>query len=180
MSIDKKGVFHELIYPTLILIIISTVVVCMMVWVNSFTRPKIEANQQRASMQAIYDLFPDGHEFKSLDKKFEPTKGVNIKNIYQSTDETKTAIVLSTNGYGGEFDILVGINEDGTIYGVRLLDNNETPGFGQKTGDPEFTDQFKDKAIGEVDADIISGATITSKAFINAVNVAMEIYDSLK
>ena len=66
-------------------------------------------------------------------------------------------------GYGGEFRVAVGAN--GRIVGVRVIDHQETPGFGDILDAPSaWLESF---ATGEVHA--VTGATVTSDAVIQAV-----------
>ncbi len=71
---------------------------------------------------------------------------------------------------------MVGIGSDGKITGTKLMENGETPGLGSKTGMPDFTGQFagKDRSLDGVET--VTGATISSNAFIAAVEIAYEGY----
>ena len=99
-----------------------------------------------------------------------------------------TAVALQTAapGYGGDLTVLTAFNiEDGTLLGVKTLDQKETMGLGSRVADDtepfiqQFTGMSYDKGIalssggGEVDA--ISGATISSAAFSEAVNKAVTL-----
>lgn len=95
----------------------------------------------------------------------------------------------SMNGYGGEIDLMVGVKVDGTINAVTVLSEAETPGLGHKMSTEDvLTSQFRGvdpskmkiavkKAGGDVDA--ITAATISSKAFCDAVNRALSVTDPL-
>ena len=95
----------------------------------------------------------------------------------------------SSESYGGDVQISVGITADGTITGVGFLAINDTPGLGMKAKEPAFKDQFngraaqtfevtKTAASGDAQIQAISGATITSSAVTNAVNAAVYFYTS--
>ena len=115
-----------------------------------------------------------------------PEEGValtgNVKGSYV-TDAGGRAIEVTATGYGGEFLVTVGIAPDGTITGVMVGENEETVGLGKNAEKPEFTGLFKGKngtlelvpsgAPGN-QIDSLSGATITSRAVVNAVNEARE------
>ena len=75
-------------------------------------------------------------------------------------------------GYGGEMTVHVGIDATGTITSVRLGSNGETEGLGTKVGEEAFTAQF----VGKTDTagiETVAGATISSNAFIQAVENAL-------
>ena len=97
--------------------------------------------------------------------------------------------VLSHDGYGGDIDVCIGISLDKTITGVEIISLNETPGMGMRATEPAFIEQYKDKKVdafvvtktgksAENEIDAISGATVTSNAVTNAVNMALFFVES--
>lgn len=92
----------------------------------------------------------------------------------------------SNKGYTTRIWLMAGFDVQGIIRDVVILEHKETPGLGSKMADPKFKDQFKDLDPGEDDIrvvkdggriDAISGATISSRAVSEAVQLA---YDSYK
>lgn len=92
---------------------------------------------------------------------------------------------FSPEGYSGDVWLMVGIDTTGSIITVAVVRHSETPGLGSKMSAPEFIKQFTGKSSaknklkvskdgGEIDA--ISGATISSRAFSEAVELACETY----
>lgn len=94
------------------------------------------------------------------------------------------AIEVETDGFGGKMRVMVGLAADSTILGYEILEHSETPGLGDKAGE-WFKDKDKpgqniigrkagkltvSKDGGEVDA--ITAATISSRAFLKAINNA--------
>ena len=83
---------------------------------------------------------------------------------------------------------MVGITADGIVYNTSVLSQSETPGLGAKCTEPAFADQFKNlnpaatklavkKDGGDIDA--ITASTITSRAYVAAVNNALAIYETI-
>lgn len=100
--------------------------------------------------------------------------------------ESYAVKTYSDQGYSGRIEVMVGLNLDGMIREVQILAHRETPGLGSKISAPEFLEQFVNKYPdkfnlkvtkdgGQVDG--ISGATISSRAIGEAVQVA---YDQLQ
>src|SRR5690606_32206308 len=99
-------------------------------------------------------------------------------------ERTGTAVLsYSDLAFGGRMSVMVGFDAEGRISGVQTVGHTETPGLGSKITLPNFTSQFLgqtaeggrlavDKDGGEVDA--ITAATISSRAFVDAVNRARE------
>jgi electron transport complex protein RnfG len=99
-------------------------------------------------------------------------------NGYGITSSVKT-------GYSGYFSIVFGMQPDGTIERVRILESFETPGLGSKAGESPFIDQFDGKHHdsfdfrvvkdgGEIDA--VTGATITSRAVCDALTAGLDAF----
>lgn len=99
-----------------------------------------------------------------------------------------TAVKAVTNGFGGPLEVLVGFDEAGNILGYTILATVETPGLGVKA-DTWFQKGGKGDIIGKNpgqkellvtkdggDIDAITASTITSRAFLNAVNQAYKAF----
>ena len=91
---------------------------------------------------------------------------------------------FSNAGFNGKIELMVGILADGTLNKVSVLSQNETPGLGANMDKPKFKDQFKGKNPASYklfvkkdqgDVDAITAATISSRAFTEALRLA---YDS--
>ena len=99
------------------------------------------------------------------------------------------AVESTVAGYGGPLSLMVGITPDGVVYNTSVLSHSETPGLGAKCNkDVKFMDQWKGfdpskqklsvkKDGGAVDA--ITGSTITSRAYTDAVRSALEAVKSI-
>ena len=75
---------------------------------------------------------------------------------------------------------MVAFNAEGTIEAVQFLDNDETPGLGQKVKSEAFQSQFSGmpaEEFGLSDIDAITGATISSGAAASAINAAIAAYN---
>jgi electron transport complex protein RnfG len=88
-------------------------------------------------------------------------------------------------GFSGLVRLMVGLKPDGSIYSVSVLEHKETPGLGTHMADADFIGQFENqnpanfkvsvkKDGGQVDA--ITAATISSRAFCDAVMRAYKAY----
>ena len=93
------------------------------------------------------------------------------------TADQGVIVQVSEKGYGGTISVKVGVLADGTVGGIQVLEEGfaETPGLGERVlTDEAFQAQFAGKTA-PVEADTLSGATISSTAVIKAVNKALEI-----
>ena len=90
-------------------------------------------------------------------------------------------------GYGGPVEIVVGITPDGTVGGVRIVSQSETPGLGTEVTREAFTGQFEGRSDleslkvkqdgGSIDA--VTGATISSRAVTRGVSDVLDVFHRL-
>ena len=102
-------------------------------------------------------------------------------------DDLGAAVESTTMGFGGNLKVMVGFDLDGKILGYTLLEHAETPGLGAKA-DKWFQKGEKGDIVGKSPAepltvskdggqvDAITASTITSRAFLLAVNNAYNAY----
>lgn len=110
---------------------------------------------------------------------------IEAKESVLNGDPNGTPVEVTVNGFGGEMKVMVGFAQDGTILGYKILEHQETPGLGDKAGawfqnadkpgqciiGRQATGHFTvSKDGGDVDA--ITAATISSRAFLSAINAA--------
>ena len=166
----------------LTLLAITAVVAAALAGVNSITAPAIAELTAAKTQEAIQAVLPGGGE----EVDFPET--ALVSTVYAS--ETGYAIKVAPNGFGGAIEMMVGVSKDGKVLGISIIKHAETPSLGAVAADKGSNGQdFRDSFIGlsgEVkvskeggEADTISGATITSKAVANGVNIALECAKNL-
>lgn len=177
----------------LTLLVITVVAGTSLGYVYELTKEPIKEAKEKKQQEAIKEVVPGfnnnpGEEVYELTSK----EGFTIKFFPAKKDGELigTAIETMTNkGFGGNIKIMVGLKPDGTIINYQLLEHKETPGLGTKMADWFKTDKGQQSIVGknpksnnltvskdggEVDA--ITAATISSRAFLDAVRVAYETY----
>ena len=93
----------------------------------------------------------------------------------------------SKNGFGGEVRLMVGFDTEGTILNINVLEQKETPGLGTEMADEGnvLLASLKDKNAAQInltvkkdggDIDALTAATISSRAYAEAVAVAYEAF----
>lgn len=118
----------------------------------------------------------------------QAAEGETLTFYPASLQTTPTATAIQTHsdkGYGGRIELMVGIDSEGVIKNIQVVSHAETPGLGSKIRDDDFVKQFIGRKVtaaalqvkkdgGDVDA--ISGATISSRAFCEAVQKAINAW----
>ena len=132
------------------------------------------------SDEACKAVLPDATTFEAVESA---TSGVQAA----VKADTGWVIQASAKGFGGQVPVIVGLDADGAIVGVSFPENSETAGYGAQLYEEgnesaaalaaSLVSKSGEVAIGDVDA--ISGATISSKAVVEAVNTALSCYNEV-
>ncbi len=157
-------------------------------YVNDLTRAPIAEAMRRELLDAVEAVLPPFDNQPDADSvKFDDTLYYVGK---AEEDVVGIAFEVSTmEGYGGLIRALVGVDPSGTVTGVRILQHLETPGLGAKADNPEFLAQFKGGSLNSAkwavkkdggDFDQITGATITPRALIKAIEEGLTRYAAVR
>lgn len=165
---QKQDLFIlKIIQYVFTLTIICVICGFVLSWVYKTTIPQIELYQKKKIDLARRELLPQAIEFRDEQ---------NWVSGYNEKSELVGRIVSSeARGYGGKIKILIGLDIQNKITGIKIIQQSETPGLGDQIKKKDFIQQFvgKDKSeIAEVHA--VTGATISSKAVIEAVKRGIE------
>lgn len=170
------SMFKDFVLPPLVLTVIAGVTTAALVLTEGVTTPIIEEQQAAAADAARVAVLPEADSFTQCTVEEMPEGGIDA---YQADNGAGYVITAEARGYGGQLRVMVGIGSDGLITGTEVLVNNETQGLGSRVSEHDFMDQYigKDSMLEGVQA--ISGTTISSNAFSNAVKTAYQIYGEL-
>ena len=168
--------------PNMVIVLTSIAVIAGLAlgYVNSVTEEPIRLIKEQQLSDGIKAVLA------ADDLTVEATDTLENGSVIYRTDKGVAVQATDPNGFGGKLTILVGFDSEATIQGYRILETAETPGLGAKA-DQWFQEGQKGNIIGmspaknnmtvskdggEVDA--ITASTITSRAFLRAVNMAYE------
>ena len=205
---------NALIKDALKLVIITVVAGLVLGAVYGITKGPIADQEAKAQMEAYKTVFPKASDFKEVDGFSEeaaskiiaanenPIEGHDsdvISSAVEAVDASGEALgyifnITTSKGYGGDIQLTVGIQSDGTVSGYSVLSISETAGLGMKAkDDPSWGKQFAGKKVesfsvvkdgsgsgDDAKIDAISGATITSKAVTGAMNSCLAYFQSLE
>ena len=173
-----KKSFNEIIKPVLVLVCICLVVTALLAYINSVTSPIIAKAEQEKTEQAMSEVLFEADGFEKLEIENLPDR---VTEVYSATNGAGYVFMLTTKGYGGDMKLICGMDADGVIEQCKTLLHAETSGLGSKTAEDPYRNQYCGKSaetLGEVDA--ITGATISSNAYKNAIEDAFKAYDMVK
>ncbi|WP_088331700.1 electron transport complex subunit RsxG [Lacimicrobium sp. SS2-24] len=177
----------------LILAAFALVTTALIALTDMFTRPIIAEQQRNELQQTLNSIIPPDWHDNELEQDCTRVTAPDLlgnqepKTLYRaSLNGEPQALAIETmtpNGYSGNIHLLVGIDMQGVISGVRVLQHRETPGLGDKI-DRRISDwilSFDGKSLDNThpqswavrkdggDFDQFTGATITPRAVIEAV-----------
>ena len=189
-----KKLESTLINMVLVLTGVAVIMGGILAFVNHLTEGPIAQQKEKALSDGIKDVMSsDNIQVAQTDTVCQnDNKGKEMTFIiYQVKDaqgqELGAAVESTSMGFGGDLKVLVGFAPDGKILGYTLLEHAETPGLGAKA-DKWFQKGEKGDIIGKTPAepltvskdggqvDAITASTITSRAFLLAVNNAYNAY----
>ena len=163
----------------------------MLAWCNSATYDKIQAINAENTQKARQNVLSAAKEFEEV-SSFK-ADGI-VKNVYKGTDGGKCVgycVSVAPSGYGGEMEIMVGVDNDLKLTGIDIVSSSETAGLGKNASKESFRNQFEGltktvtvkksapkKESNEIQA--LSGATITSNAVADGANAAIEAVHKIK
>ncbi|MDF1762774.1 MAG: electron transport complex subunit RsxG [Oleibacter sp.] len=173
-----------------------------------FTADRIEANIRAAEARALNEILPASrydndllNDTLAVDERFnQQLLGPLHENarIFRARKDGKiTAVILpvvAPEGYTANIDLIVGVNRDGSIAGVRVVAHKETPGLGDKieARKSDWITKFVGKSLSNPEQDLwavkkdggefdqFTGATITPRAVVIAVKRALMFFDMHK
>jgi electron transport complex protein RnfG len=182
-----------------ILILLAIVGIGLSCYVQFSSAPRIAAEQRLIDSRNLLDLLPpDSYDNQPLEQ------ALNLENPalshstltagYLATKARQPSVLLlrsQTLGYAGTIDLLIAIDTNGRLVGVKTLKQTETPGLGARIADwpnvwlhafsgrsrtePGDSGWALKKDQGQFDQ--IAGATITSRAVISAIHDALRYFD---
>lgn len=117
---------------SLILFIVNFIAASILAGVYAAAKPRIETQKNLVEQQAIREVMP-----VSIGDRIETVKEngkIKYWKVFKGASPKASGFVFIAEkyGYSGVIETMVGMKSDGTITGVRVLSQNETPGLGAK------------------------------------------------
>jgi electron transport complex protein RnfG len=175
---------------TMSLVVITVIAGISLGFINDITKgPKAKAKLER-KVNALKQVLPEFNnnpvEQVKLIKSDKIKDSIEIYTGMLDDLQIGTAVIGSSEkGYSGLVKLMVGFNPDGSIKNIVVLEQKETPGLGTKMKGEKFIKQFRDKHPSEFnlkpkkdggDVDAIAGATISTRAFGEATQLAYDVF----
>ena len=188
MTMAKKE--STLFNMILTLLVITVVAGISLGYINDLTKGPKEAARLAKKTRSLEAVLPDFSN-DPIDEMELITAGATTDSLefypaYGNDIPVGAAVIgWSNRGYNGLVKVMVGFNPDGSINNAVVLEQKETPGLGTKIKDDPFISQLRGKDPANFklmvkkdkgDVDALTGATISSRAFLEATQKAYEAY----
>ena len=192
---------NKIIKDALALTLITLVAGVALGGVYEITKDPIARQEAKAKAEAYEQVFTDAAAFEEVEMDDtliqtirdqldqEGYKAQSIEEIMRAEDESGETLgyaftVVTSEGYGGDIQFSMGVQNDGTLNGISILSIGETAGLGMNADTPAFKDQFVGKQVEQLqytkngatqddEINAISGATVTTNAMTNGVNAGL-------
>lgn len=188
---------NKIMKNTLILTAITLVSGLLLGFVHELTAAPIAEQEALAKAKAYAEVFPEAASFNEVEDFSKAAaclaeQGYTaqvINEIAEACDASGHVIghvinITTSEGYGGNIQMTVGIQNDMTMLGISFLSISETAGLGMNANTDTWKAQFAGIQADEIvytktgksapnEIDAVSSATITTKAVTGAVNAAL-------
>ena len=192
---------NKIIKDALALTLITLVAGVALGGVYEITKDPIARQEAQAKAEAYEQVFTDAAAFEAVEMDDTLTKTIrdqldqegykaqSIEEVMRAEDQSGETLgyaftVVTSEGYGGDIQFSMGVQNDGTLNGISILSIGETAGLGMNADTPAFKDQFvgkqveklqytKNDATQDDEINAISGATVTTNAMTNGVNAGL-------
>lgn len=167
--------FKKYVKPILVLAVICIVVAGLLAATNGITAPIIERADAERAESIRKELLPEASSFSELDC------GVGGVNSVFAADNGVGYIIESVGkGNNGDVHLTVGLNAEGEIVGLVIGNHSEDAGIGTKAFEQSYFDSFIGLSKTADGVDAVSGATYSSSAVKQAVELAFQAYEEVK
>lgn len=192
---------NKIIKDALALTLITLVAGVALGGVYEITKDPIAKQEAQAKAEAYEQVFTDAAAFEAVEMDDTLTKTIrdqldqegykaqSIEEVMRAEDQSGETLgyaftVVTSEGYGGDIQFSMGVQNDGTLNGISILSIGETAGLGMNADTPAFKDQFVGKRVEKLqytkngatqddEINAISGATVTTNAMTNGVNAGL-------
>jgi Na+-translocating ferredoxin:NAD+ oxidoreductase subunit G len=200
MSSQTRVALKNALRTGAILLVFALVGTAMLAFTHARTEPTITRGQLAAKRALLSQVLPAtlyDNDLLASQQELPPddllgTRQPSALWIARRGGEFSGVVLeaIAPDGYSGDIGLLIGIDADGTVTGVRVTAHRETPGLGDyiDRAKSAWIDQFAGKSLTDPEAkywkvakdggafDARAGATITPRAVVKAVSSALDYF----
>ena len=179
----NKSFAKEYIAPVVVLFAICLVVSFALAQTYGITAPMIEKINKENADAARAFVLPSGADGFT---KYDGDLAEGVTECYIADNDSGIAVTATYKSFGGTLTVMVGVDSDGGVTGVSVMEHADTPGLGTKAMTEEYLSQYSgltelgaDKIKQDTQVDAITGATISSNAVYHTVSEALAQFSEM-
>ncbi|MBO4373697.1 MAG: FMN-binding protein [Lachnospiraceae bacterium] len=180
----EQGTYKEYIYPVIILTVICAATTALLAVTNFFSKPVIERNLAESARQTRLELLPEADDFSDMTGSagnLASNDKARVVEVFEAANKKGYVYTIRSKSFGGELTMMVGVDSEGSVTGVKVTEHSDTPGVGTKNFDPDYLAKYKGRDALESQIvkkepgfDYITGASVTGTAIHEGVYAALE------
>ncbi len=199
MSSHLKNSKNDILRMALVLFLITSIIGGVLAVVHFYTAPVAERSAEERLNRSLRSLMADAADFSEVAEFPESILlgdvHVPVLAVYTAKDADGQTlgycVNVTPNGYADLIDMMVAFDREGAVSDVEILSISDSPGIGLKV---QSDDALRNAVKGIIDTvkivkrtpaskdevRVIAGATVSSAAYINGVNAAVEVVQLLR
>ena len=158
------------VMPTVILVSICVLVAITLSVINMITAPIIAGANEAKVQATLSKVLPTGKNFVPISNEKLSDEVINA----YSEENGGYVFQIEVTGYKPGLTVMCGITESGSVSGAEVINSKETLSAEKVLGQ-----KYIGTNANTVKTEIVSGATLTSKAYFEAIDLALKSYDIL-
>ena len=162
--------------PLLVLTLICLVVSGALALMNSVTQPVIAIAAAYRTEASMFDIIPEATGFEQIELDRYDGIPVTIVEAYRTTNSVGYIFIAAVHGFSGDITVICGLDADGRIIATSTLSHTETKGIGTIIEQAVFLDTFKGTDSRLEGVNTVTGATISTRAYIHAIDDIMAAF----
>ncbi len=187
MKIDKDA----FVKPVSVLVLICLFTSLLLALTYRVASPVIAANNEAAAVAARKELIPDADSFTDVTESLGELAAssddkAKVTEVYTADNGAGVVFTVDTTSFGGALTMMVGVDSEGAVSGVKIQSHADTAGVGTKNFADEYLAQYAgltalsdENVKKDSNIDYISGASVTGTALHKGVYAALMEYEEM-
>ena len=168
------------VMPLLVLTLICIVASAALALMETATRPMITAAAAEREAVMMREIIPHAESFEPIELGEMQAIPQTIRQVFRTSNNVGYILIAEVRGFSGVITIICAIDPGGEIIRTATLSHSETQGIGTIIENPSFLAPFEGNDSTLEDIDTVTGATITTRAFINAIDDIFEAFEEIR
>jgi electron transport complex protein RnfG len=168
------------VMPLLVLTLICVAVSAALALMETATRPIITAAAAEREVALMREIIPQAESFELIDLGSLDNIPQTIRQAFRASNNAGYVLIAEVSGFSGVITIITGIDPGGQIIRTAPLSHSETVGIGTIIDTAVFLAPFEGNDSSLYGIDTVTGATITTRAYISAIHDIFEAFEKIR